>query len=233
MSAMTFSSSIDLADSGALAARLRAKFGPLAVVLGIHVVMGYLVYSGTLNRMVDIAIPKVVTVNFVAPPSPAPAPPVPKTVPVVKLPPPVVVPQVPMVQIAVQNTITVPQVAAAVAEKAPVAPPQVVAVASATPAPPAPGPKTITSGVEYIQAPQPVYPAMSKRMGEQGKVVLRILINEKGLPDQVLVQTSSGSTRLDEAGRQAALRALFKPHMEDGRAVAVYVIVPLNFQLAS
>jgi protein TonB len=62
---------------------------------------------------------------------------------------------------------------------------------------------------------------------------LRILVNEKGQPEQVLVQTSSGSARLDEAGRQAALRALFKPHIEDGRAVAVFVIVPLNFQLAS
>jgi protein TonB len=70
-------------------------------------------------------------------------------------------------------------------------------------------------------------------MGEQGKVVLRILVNEKGLPDQVHVQTSSGFARLDEAGRQAALRALFKPYMEDGRPVAVFVIVPLNFTLAS
>ena len=94
-------------------------------------------------------------------------------------------------------------------------------------------PRTITSGVEYLRAPQPEYPALSKRMGEQGKVVLRILVNEKGLPDQVLVQTSSGFARLDEAGRQAALRALFKPHLEDGRPVAVFVIVPLNFQLAS
>ncbi|MFZ3290481.1 MAG: energy transducer TonB, partial [Telluria sp.] len=105
-------------------------------------------------------------------------------------------------------------------------------LASAAAAPPA-APRTITSGVEYIHAPQPVYPQLSRRMGEQGKVILRILVNEKGLPDQVLVQTSSGSARLDEAGRQAALRALFKPYLEDGRAVAVFVIVPLNFQLAS
>ena len=72
---------------------------------------------------------------------------------------------------------------------------------------------------------------MSRRLGEQGTVLLRILVNEKGLAEKVLVQTSSGSSRLDEAGRQAALRALFKPHLEDGRAVAVYVLVPLNFQL--
>jgi protein TonB len=62
-------------------------------------------------------------------------------------------------------------------------------------------------------------------------VVLRILIGETGQPEQVTVQKSSGFANLDEAGRQAALRALFKPHMEDGKPVAVFVLVPLNFQL--
>ena len=94
-------------------------------------------------------------------------------------------------------------------------------------------PRTVTTGVEYMRAPQPIYPQISKRMGEQGRVLLRILVNEKGMPEQVLVHASSGSARLDEAGRQAALRSLFKPYTEDGRAVAVYVIVPLNFQLSS
>jgi protein TonB len=74
---------------------------------------------------------------------------------------------------------------------------------------------------------------MSKRMGEQGKVVLRILVNEKGHPDQVQIQTSSGFARLDEAGRQAGLRAVFKPRLEDGRPVSVYVLIPVNFQLTS
>jgi protein TonB len=107
-------------------------------------------------------------------------------------------------------------------------------VAAAPPAPaPAAGPKTISSGVEYIQPPQVVYPSMSKRMGEQGRVTLLVLINDKGVAEKATIQNSSGFPRLDEAGRQAAMRALFKPHMEDGRAVPVYVVVPLNFSLAS
>jgi protein TonB len=110
--------------------------------------------------------------------------------------------------------------------------PRSSAPAAPTPVPDS-KPKTVTTGVEYIQAPKPIYPLMSKRMGEQGRVMLRILVNIKGMPDQVQVQTSSGSARLDEAGRQAALRAQFKPFMEDGHPVAVYVIVPLNFQLSS
>ncbi len=235
MSAMTFSTGPDVGDSRAIMEKLRAKCGPFAMVVGAHVLLAYFAYSGMMSRMVEAVLPSAVMVTFVAPPPPPKAPPpaAPKVVPVVQLPPPVLpsVP-VPVVQVAPQpNVVTVTQTAMP-AEPRPV---QVATVAvAAAPAPAVSStPKTITTGVEYIQAPQPVYPQMSKRMGEQGRVMLRILVNAKGMPDQVMVHTSSGSARLDEAGRQAALRAQFKPHIEDGHAVAVYVIVPLNFQLST
>ncbi|NHZ41893.1 energy transducer TonB [Massilia aquatica] len=233
MSAMTFSTEPGMGDPTAVVAKLRAKFGPVAVVIAIHAALFYLISSGLLHRMAEVALPQAVMVSFVAPPPPpkpaAPAAPKVVSVATVRPPPRVVVPVTPIVQAPVENTITASPPAAQVASEAPPAP----VVVAAPPAPPSPGPKTISSGVEYIQAPQPVYPTMSKRMGEQGKVVLLILVNEKGMPDQVKVQSSSGSSRLDEAGRQAAMRAVFKPHVEDGHAVSVYVIVPLTFQLAS
>lgn len=228
---MTFSIGPELGNSGPALEKLRAKFGPLALAFAVHAALFYLVYSGMLTRMVDATLQQAVIVSFVAaPPLPASLPPAaPKTVPLARIEPPVLpsVP-VPVVEVSVQpNVISVTQ-APAPLEKAPV--PAVVSVSAAAVSS---TPKTITSGVEYVQAPQPVYPPMSKRMGEQGKVILRVLVSETGKPGDVQVQTSSGSARLDEAGRQAALRAVFKPHLEDGRAVAVYVIVPLNFQLAS
>lgn len=232
MSAMTFSTGPELGDARATVDKLRAKFGPLGVVLAIHALLFYFMYSGMLTRMVDAAIPQAVLVTFVAPPPPKAQPPAaPKTVPLATLTPPVL-PQVPLpvVQVAVQNVVTVSQAAVPV-EKA--AAPVEKAVASAPPAPVSSTPKTITTGIEYILPPQQVYPPMSKRMGEQGIVVLRILVGENGKPNQVQVQTSSGFNRLDDAGRQAGLRVLFKPHFEDGRAVPVYVILPLNYQLAS
>ncbi len=61
--------------------------------------------------------------------------------------------------------------------------------------------------------------------------MLRILINEMGLPEKVDVHQSSNFPRLDEAARQAGLHAVFKPHTENGRAVAVFVIVPVNFSI--
>ena len=213
-------------------ARLKERFGSLAAVLALHAVLGYAMYSGMVTRVIEVAMPDEVFVEFVPPkqpPAPAPAPSIPRTVELA--PPPVMTP--PVVPVVIDtptpNAITVARAQPAPVEKA--SAPVAVAAAPAAPAQPA-GPRTITSGVEYVQAPQPVYPAMSKRMGEQGKVILRVLVDEKGQPNQVIVQSSSGFARLDEAGRQAALRAVFKPYMEDGRAVAVYVIVPLNFSLS-
>ena len=231
MRAMRFSPAYNNDAAPVSLEKLRATFGPLAMVLAFHALLFYFIYSGLLTRMVDAAIPQAVQVSFVPLPKPASAPPAaPQTVPMAKLTPPEL-PQVPIpvVQVAtpVPNTISVTQAALPV----PNAPSQ-LPVASA-PAPSSTGPKTITTGMEYILPPQTVYPAMSKRMGEQGKVVLRILVGENGKPDQVQVQTSSGFSRLDEAGRQAGLKVLFKPHLEDGRAVPVYVLLPLNFQLAS
>ncbi len=206
------------------------KASQLALIVLGHVLLFYCIYAGMLHRVVQRALPMEVTVQVmplkVAAPPPAPVPPMPATsAPAVVSPPPVIAVQ------SLENAITTQVQAAppAVAEfKAQGAP------AAAPPAPPAPsGPRLLSSGVEYVQAPQVVYPAMSKRLGERGKVVLRVLVNEKGIAEQAIVHSSSGFNRLDEAGRQAALHALFKPYMENGKAQSVFALVTLSFELAS
>jgi protein TonB len=130
------------------------------------------------------------------------------------------------------QAITEPLPEPAPAEPVAIAPAASPARPAAPPAPPAPpAPKTITSGIEYIQPPQPDYPPISRRMGEEGKAILRVLVNDKGRPERIEVHKSSGSARLDEAARQAVLRAVFKPFIEDGKSVAAYAIVPIRFQL--
>jgi len=213
-----------------LKARSR-KFGPLALIVALHVLGFYLVQSGTLCQIAHAALPSVITVSFVAPPAP-PKPSAPETPKTVQLAPkvPTFIPPLPLLATPqTEPTITVPVKAAEAA-------PSVVTVTPVTTAAPAPAPapaapRTVT-GVEYIRAPQPVYPSISRRLGETGVVVLRILIGLQGQPEQVTVQKSSGSSNLDEAGREAAKHALFKPYMEDGKPVSVFVIVPLNFQLS-
>jgi periplasmic protein TonB len=205
-----------------------AKLGPLAVIVLLHMVLFYLLQSGLLRKVAHAALPEVINISFVSMPTPPKPAPTPKTVPVARQAP-AIAPPVPVAVRSAEPAITLPQTQ--IAEAAPtVAPAAPVAAAPAVVAQPA-TPRTVSS-VEYIRPPQPVYPAISRRLGETGVVVLRILIGEKGLPEQVLVQKSSGSANLDEAGRQAALRALFKPHMEDGKPVAVFALVPLNFQLS-
>jgi protein TonB len=103
--------------------------------------------------------------------------------------------------------------------------------APVTAAPPPAQPKTITSGVAYLRPPAPKYPLLSRRMGEEGKVVLRVLINERGRADRIDVHQSSGSARLDQAAREAVELSRFKPYIENGRAIAVFAIIPIAFNL--
>ena len=106
-------------------------------------------------------------------------------------------------------------------------PPQVAAAAPAAATPPA-TPKTI-SGVEYLNPPRPEYPPASRRKGEQGEVQLHVLINAQGRAEQIEIIKSSDFSRLDEAARQAVMRAVFKPYLENGRPLAVFAIVPILF----
>jgi protein TonB len=222
MQAMTFPAGSLGAGSG--------KLTKIAVVVALHAALGYAFVSGTMHRLVD-RIPEVVNVTFVAPPPPPPPVSQPKMVEVAQKAPSIAPPPLPMLPVVVENTITPPPSQARVSEPAP-APVMAAPVQAAPAAPAAPAGPRVISAVEYIRAPQPVYPSASRRMGEQGVVTLRVLVNEKGYAEQASIQKSSGSSNLDEAGRAAVMRALFKPYIEDGKAQPVYVVVPINFQMS-
>ncbi|MFZ6688155.1 TonB family protein [Undibacterium sp. SXout11W] len=104
-------------------------------------------------------------------------------------------------------------------------------IATSTPTTPQSALKVV-SQVEYLRAPQPVYPPQSRRLREEGKVTLRVLVNEKGEAEKVDVHHSSGSQRLDEAARAALMLALFKPYVEDGKAIPMLATATINFSLA-
>ena len=211
----------------------RSKFAPLMAIVVLHLAGFYAIQSGLLSRVVTAAMPTITTISIIAPPAPPkpPAPSVPKTVELSAPVPRAVIPPLPLIAVAPSEpTITPPQPTRA--EAAPVATAAPTAPAAPSPTPPAPSTPRTVSSVEYIKAPQLIYPNLSRRLGESGTVVLRILINEKGLPEQILIQKSTGYSNLDEAGRQAAQRALFKPMIENGKPVPVYVLVPLTFQLS-
>jgi len=87
------------------------------------------------------------------------------------------------------------------------------------------------SDVAYLVQPAPRYPPESRRIREQGLVILRVLIDEGGHAKTVEVYRSSGHPRLDEAARSAVARAVFKPYMDGGVARESAAIVPVEFSL--
>lgn len=85
--------------------------------------------------------------------------------------------------------------------------------------------------VDYVRAPVLEYPGASRRYGEQGRVVLRVLIGRDGQAEKIELHEASAFVRLNEAAMDAVRRALFKPYTEDGVAQPAWALVALNFQL--
>jgi periplasmic protein TonB len=201
----------------------------VAGVLAAHVAGAWalLQIDAVREQMAEVA---PIFVDFIAPPPPPPpsAPPPPR--PVKAPPPPPKVIAAPPAPAAAPAIFTAPPPPI---EAPPPAPPPVVVEAPppAPPAPPAP-PKTIpATSVEYLQAPAPVYPAISRRVGETGRVLIRVEIDASGRARQLQLHRSSGFTRLDEAALNAVRQARFKPYTENGVALVVWTTVPILFEL--
>ncbi|MCC7463734.1 MAG: energy transducer TonB [Gammaproteobacteria bacterium] len=111
------------------------------------------------------------------------------------------------------------------------------AVPQGSAAPNAPGPalqpRTIAiSQVEYLTPPLLEYPLASRRLAEEGKVEVRVLVDARGLPGEARVLRSSGSPRLDAAALATVRATRFKPYTEDGNARPFWVVMPLLFELS-
>jgi len=83
----------------------------------------------------------------------------------------------------------------------------------------------------YLRNPAPPYPSLSKRMGEEGKVVLRVSVNPQGTADSVDIKTSSGSPRLDESAQKTVRNWKFVPAKRGDTPVQSWVLVPIIFKL--
>jgi periplasmic protein TonB len=101
----------------------------------------------------------------------------------------------------------------------------------ATPAPAAAPRVMSASQLGFLVAPNTVYPARSRKAGEQGSVMVRVFVDVAGRPAQVTLEKSSGHTALDEAALSAVRGAQFRPYSEGGVAKTVWVRVPINFVL--
>jgi protein TonB len=205
------------------------------------VMWGLLQLDVVRNAVRDVA-PLVVDFVTLAPPKPEPpAPPPPPRLPRPPplrqaVPPPPVLAAPPTPQAAPAAFVVPPPPV----EPAPVVAPVAAAPVSAPapPAPPAPPPpaplppRQIPAGeVAYLVPPPIELPMASRRLNEQGTVMLRVLVGADGQPRQVSLQQSSGHGRLDEQAMWAMKRARFKPQTENGVAIEWIVITPLQYVL--
>jgi protein TonB len=231
--------------TAAPAAAPRRAARPLAgatVAIALHaVVIVALLQLDPVRSAVTAAMP--ITVSLLSPPKPVvepevkpkPLPPKPKPRVVRPKPapkPPVVTaaPEAPTERVVPPAPpeplppIEIPVPVAAAPAPAPVAEP---------PAPPPPPLVPPSFNAAYLNNPAPVYPSLSRRMGEEGRVMLRVHVSEQGTATQVQLRTSSKHPRLDEAALEAVRRWRFVPARRGDQPVAAWVLVPISFSLRS
>lgn len=84
---------------------------------------------------------------------------------------------------------------------------------------------------DYLDNPKPIYPAMSRRLSEQGRVLLRVHVDAEGHASEVQLHTPSGSPRLDQSALDTVRRWKFVAARQGQQAVAAWVLVPIAFTL--
>lgn len=83
----------------------------------------------------------------------------------------------------------------------------------------------------YLRNPAPRYPLLARQRGEEGTVVLKAEVLPSGRCGRLEVQSSSGSALLDASATHAVRQWQFQPARRGGAPVALWVEIPITFQL--
>jgi TonB family protein len=83
----------------------------------------------------------------------------------------------------------------------------------------------------YKQNKAPLYPRKARRLGYEGIVMLKVLIDENGRVDDLMVLKSSGYSVLDRAASSTVKKWLFEPGTEGGIKKKMWVKIPVRFDL--
>jgi protein TonB len=217
------------------------RIAGVAATLVLHAVVLYGLWSYQIIPPPSEAL--TVFVNYINPPSPAKiaAPVAPKPVQPVPEKPEVPRPVAPAAPQVMVSTAPVTSPAQPVAPPPPVAKAVPVPVSTFVPAGSpaqqgaAAGPQPVLlSGelsVSCTERTPPTYPKQSLRLGEQGKTVLLVELDELGRVASVTVKTKSGFPRLDEAAINAVKTWHCTPAKRNGVAVRSVALQPFNFAI--
>ncbi|WP_323740734.1 energy transducer TonB [Caenimonas koreensis] len=213
-----------------------------AGVLAFHAAALWALQSGLLQRAMEVVVPVAMLTELIEPPQPksesresqaqlrAPSPPPAKAAPAAT-PLPVAIPRAEPAPNAVTAS---PEPAVPMNTTA--AGPANASVLSSPSAPPAPSPAPArvelpSTSAEYLQNPKPAYPPLSKRLGEQGSVIVRVLIGPDGLPQRAELYKASGFDRLDQAALATVMKWRYVPGKRAGVPETMWAYVPINFVL--
>ena len=206
-----------------------------AVLLG-HAGLIWLASTGLLSTVAppgdtEQTLMASVVMEMPAPPNPVTQPVVPKASPQARTPaPPQATPALTPTPVAVPVMAT-----AAPSTAAPTVPAAATAATSAATGNPRPTAIAAvvlpSSDADYLNNPTPTYPSMSRRMGEQGTVLVRAFINTDGRAEKAEIRTSSGYSRLDDAALATVQRWRYVPGQRAGVAEAMWFNVPIRFLL--
>jgi len=82
---------------------------------------------------------------------------------------------------------------------------------------------------ELVSPPEPEYPEIAREAGVEGTVLVRVLVGEDGFVKEMMIIQSV--PMLDDAAAAAAQTAVFKPALQKDKPVAVWMVIPIEFQL--
>ncbi|WP_412479429.1 energy transducer TonB [Azonexus sp. IMCC34839] len=203
------------------------RSGLLGIVIGLHVAVVLVVLAAKTIVPQIAEIPLIV--DMIQPTVDTPKPPEAKPLPMAK-------PQ-PVKQVSKPQqpqTVQTPQLETTISTVQSAAAPA-VSPADNKPAPPSPPASEPVSqarfDADYLKNPAPLYPPLSRRMGEEGKVILRVTVNAQGTADNVEIKTSSGSSRLDDSAQKTVRTWKFIPAKRGDTAIQSVVLVPIIFKL--
>ena len=78
--------------------------------------------------------------------------------------------------------------------------------------------------------PKPFYPAVARRRGMQGLVLLEVEVNIRGKVSNVILKKSSGYGLLDNAAMSTVQQWQFTPAQKGNRVVTSIVEIPVRFE---
>jgi TonB family protein len=77
----------------------------------------------------------------------------------------------------------------------------------------------------------PVYPGLARKRGQEGTVVLQVLVSRAGRVDDLKIDDSSNFTLLDRAAVSAVRKWKFEPGKQGKEKIPMWVRVPVTFKL--